>query len=147
MFSNSVKVSPSGISPPPQLYFYCMLRAKHAFVQETSFMKQCFKYQKTITAVGGYFSQFSSPCNTSSPHRCVISKTNSSEAALHLNRPVILGQGSQMLKFTASHRNWYLVEEKRKEKQNKTPQTTHKKTDLVNIHDSLGGDLLEVSAE
>lgn len=92
--SSSLKVPPSGILPPPQLYFYCMLKAKHAFVQETSFTKQFFKYQKTITVVGGYFSQFSSPWNTSPPHRCVISKTNSSGGTLGLNRPVILDQQS-----------------------------------------------------
>lgn len=33
--SNSLKVFPSGISPPIHLYFYCMLRAKCAFVQKT----------------------------------------------------------------------------------------------------------------
>jgi len=93
---SSLKVSPSRISPPPRLYFYCMLKAKHAFLQkQNSFVKQYFKSQKTISVVEGYFStMFLSPWNASPPHRCVISKINSSEGRLHLNKPVILDQGS-----------------------------------------------------
>lgn len=32
--SSSLKAFPSGISPRPHLYFYCMLKAKHVFVQK-----------------------------------------------------------------------------------------------------------------
>lgn len=54
---SSLKVSPSGISPPPRLYFYCMPKAKHAFVQKNSFMNQFFKYQKTIPVLEAIFPQ------------------------------------------------------------------------------------------
>lgn len=33
--SSSLKVFSSGISPPTHPYFYCTLKAKHAFVQKT----------------------------------------------------------------------------------------------------------------
>lgn len=92
---SSLKVSPSGISPSPWLYFYCMLKAKHAFVQKHTFMNQFFKYKNTIPVVEGYFStMFLSRWNTSPPHRCVTSKINGSKGTLHSNRPVILNQGS-----------------------------------------------------
>lgn len=92
-------------------------KSKTCCCAKNSFVNRFFKYQKTIPVVGGYFStMFFSPWNTSPPHRCVISKVNSSKGTLHLNRPVILDQGSQMLKFMASCRNWYVVEEQRKEK-------------------------------
>lgn len=32
--SSSLEVFPSGISPRPHLYFYCVLKAKHVFVQK-----------------------------------------------------------------------------------------------------------------
>lgn len=90
--SSSLKVFPSGISPQAHLYFYCMLKAKHVFVQKPLSLSN-FSSIKTPIAAGYFSTIFLSLCNISHPHRCVISKPNSSKRTLQLNRPVILNQG------------------------------------------------------
>lgn len=65
---------------------------------------------------------FLSLCNTSPPHRCVISKPNSSKRTLQLNRPVIL---DQRVKCSSSYSHtgtgmWW--RNKGREKNKKTPK-------------------------
>lgn len=73
--------------------FLLYAESKTCFCAKNSFSKQFFKYQNTIPVVAGYFStMFLSLCNRSPPHRCVISKPNSSERTLQLNTPIIFKQ-------------------------------------------------------
>lgn len=109
--------------------FLLYAKSKTCFCAKNSFIKQFFKYQNTIPVVEGYFStMFLSLCNTSSPHRCVISKSNSSKRTLQLNRPVILDQGVKCVS-SYPHTGTGM---KYKGREKKTKMKNYQKT-LVNI--------------